>query len=202
MDVFDVVVLGSGPGSEPVWSAARGRSVAVVERALVGGACPFVACVPSKSMLRSAGAWAMAAEPEFAPFYRGPTDPALAWRHAVHRRKRAVRNGDDWDFAERLRHVGATLFRGHGRIVRPGLLDAGEVRIGYRELVLDTGSAPVLPPIAGLPSITPWTSAEALTSDQLPDSVVVVGGLSLMRTVCSSLLLILARTLISPAPSL
>ena len=176
MDVFDVVVLGSGPGSEPVWSAAGGRSVAVVERALVGGACPFVACVPSKSMLRSAGAWAMAAEPEFAPLYRGPTDPALAWRHAVHRRKRAVHNGDDWDFAERLRHVGATLFRGHGRIVRPGLLDTGEVRIGYRELVLDTGSTPVLPPIVGLSSITPWTSAEALTSDHLPDSLVVVGG--------------------------
>jgi dihydrolipoamide dehydrogenase len=109
MDVFDVVVLGSGPGSEPVWSAAGGRSVAVVERALVGGACPLVACVPSKSMLRSAGAWAMAAEPEFAPFYRGATDPALAWRHAVHRRKRAVHNGDDWAFAERLRHIGATL---------------------------------------------------------------------------------------------
>ncbi len=176
MDVFDVVVLGSGPGSEPVWSAADGRSVAVVERALVGGACPFVACVPSKSMLRSAGAWAMAAEPEFAPLYRGAADPALSWRHAVHRRKRAVHNGDDWVFTERLRHLGVHLFRGHGRIVRPGVLDVGEVRIGYRELVLDTGSTPVLPPIAGLQSITPWTSAQALTSDHLPDSVVVVGG--------------------------
>jgi pyruvate/2-oxoglutarate dehydrogenase complex dihydrolipoamide dehydrogenase (E3) component len=113
MDVFDVVVLGSGPGSEPVWSAADGRSVAVVERALVGGACPFVACVPSKSMLRSAGAWATAAEPEFAPFYRGAAEPALAWRHAVHRRKRAVHNGDDWAFAERLRRVGVHLFRDH-----------------------------------------------------------------------------------------
>jgi pyruvate/2-oxoglutarate dehydrogenase complex dihydrolipoamide dehydrogenase (E3) component len=158
MDVFDVVVLGSGPGSEPVWSAADGRSVAVVERALVGGACPFVACVPSKSMLRSAGAWAMAAEPEFAPLYRGAADPALSWRHAVHRRKRAVHNGDDWVFTERLRHLGVHLFRGHGRIVRPGVLDVGEVRI------------------AGLQSITPWTSAQALTSDHLPDSVVVVGG--------------------------
>jgi hypothetical protein len=37
MELFDVVVVGSGPGSEPVWSSADGRSVAVVGRALVHG---------------------------------------------------------------------------------------------------------------------------------------------------------------------
>lgn len=176
MEVFDVVVLGSGPGSEPVWSTAGGRSVAVVERALVGGNCPYVACVPSKSMLRSAGAWGTAADPEFAPFFLGPVDPALAYRQAVRRRDRAVHGRDDFDFAERVYRAGAKLFRGHGRIVRPGVLDAGGVQMRYRELVLDTGSVPIVPPIIGLQSITPWTSNEALSTEELPDSLVVVGG--------------------------
>jgi dihydrolipoamide dehydrogenase len=176
METFDVVVVGSGPGSEPVWSSADGRSVAVVERALVGGACPYLACVPSKSMLRSAAVWGTAADPEFAPFFLGPVDPALAFRQAVRRRDRAVRDRDDFDAAERLRRSGARLFRGDGRVVEPGVLDVGGVRIRYRDLVLVTGSVPILPPIAGLGSITPWTSEDALTTSELPESLVVVGG--------------------------
>ena len=54
-DDFDVVILGGGAGAKLIWGAVGGRSVAVVEQSRVGGACPFVACVPSKSMLRHPG---------------------------------------------------------------------------------------------------------------------------------------------------
>ncbi|MCW2718752.1 NAD(P)/FAD-dependent oxidoreductase [Pseudonocardia sp.] len=176
MEHFDVVVLGSGPGSEPVWSSADGRSVAVVERGLVGGSCPYLACVPSKSMLRSAAAWGTAADPEFAPFFLGPVDPALGYRQAVRRRDAAVHGRDDFEVAERLVRAGARLFRGDGRVVEPGVVDVGGVPIRYRDLVLNTGSVPILPPIVGLQSITPWTSEQALTTTELPESIVVVGG--------------------------
>jgi dihydrolipoamide dehydrogenase len=177
MELFDVAVIGSGPGSEPIWSSAGGRSVAVVERGLVGGACPYLACVPSKSMLRSATVWARAADPEFAPFFLGPVDPALAYRQAVRRRDLAVRGRDDFEAAERLRRSGARLFRGHGWIVRPGVLEVGgSTRIRYRDLVVATGSVPTMPPIIGLQSINPWTSEQALSTVELPRSLVVVGG--------------------------
>jgi dihydrolipoamide dehydrogenase len=176
MEDFDVVVIGSGPGSDPIWSSADGRSVAVVERALVGGYCPYLACVPSKSMLRSASVWALAADLEFMPLFRGPVDPEVAFHAAVRRRDRAVHDRDDRGSADRLRQAGVRLFRGHGSIVRPGVVDVGGVRIGYRDLVLDTGSTPTLPPIPGIQSIVPWTSEDALSADTLPGSLVVVGG--------------------------
>src|SRR5436190_4520325 len=57
-DRFDAVVIGAGPGGRGVARrlAKVGRRVAVVEDELVGGECPFWACIPSKALLRPAEA--------------------------------------------------------------------------------------------------------------------------------------------------
>jgi len=56
MDRFDLVIIGAGPAGEAAAFKARalGASVAIVDRDLFGGACPFFACMPSKSLLHSA----------------------------------------------------------------------------------------------------------------------------------------------------
>src|SRR6202453_144766 len=53
---YDLVVLGSGAGGKLIaWTAARkGQRVVVIERQYVGGACPNVACLPSKNIIHSA----------------------------------------------------------------------------------------------------------------------------------------------------
>jgi pyruvate/2-oxoglutarate dehydrogenase complex dihydrolipoamide dehydrogenase (E3) component len=53
---YDIVVLGSGEGGKYLaWTfAQQGKRVAVVERKLIGGACPNIACLPSKNVIHSA----------------------------------------------------------------------------------------------------------------------------------------------------
>ena len=53
---YDLVVLGSGAGGKLLaWTSARkGQRVAVIERKYVGGACPNIACLPSKNIIHSA----------------------------------------------------------------------------------------------------------------------------------------------------
>lgn len=176
MRSFDVVVLGGGAGAKMIWGSVPGRSVAVIEAGLVGGHCPFFACVPSKTMLRGAAIWRLASDGEFAALFTGGVSAREAYDHAVSRRDRIVKGRDDSANAAALARTGATLIRGHGRVVRPGVVSVDGQEIGYGDLVLNTGSVRVVPDIPGLGDVGVWTSEQAMSTTEYPESLVIVGG--------------------------
>ena len=81
MDAADIVIIGAGAGAKLIWGAVPDRSVTVVERELVGGYCPFYACVPSKAMLRSARVWRLGADEQFSGLFTGRSDATAAYRY-------------------------------------------------------------------------------------------------------------------------
>jgi dihydrolipoamide dehydrogenase len=169
MDHVDVVVLGGGSAGEVVATslAAEGRSVAVVEQGRVGGECPYVACMPSKSMLRSA-----AELPSDMPLRERLT----AYREAVRRRDAVAKDRDDARAARSLQESGIRLIRGRGQVSAPGVVSVDGAQLGWADLVVATGSTAVVPDIPGLGEIPTWTSEEALSSSTLPSSLLVMGG--------------------------
>ena len=178
---FDVVVLGAGSAGEWVAGAVAdaGRSVALVEKLRVGGECPYVSCIPSKAMLRSAEARALARRAADLGGASGPVQvgaDANAFAAAVRRRDDLSHRRDDSDAATRIQDRGATLIRGRGHIAGPGRIDAGGRELAYRDLVLATGSRPAVPPIDGLADVPVWTSDQALSAADYPASVVILGG--------------------------
>ena len=169
MDGVDVVVLGAGSAGEVVATslAEAGRTVALIEQLRVGGECPYVACMPSKSLLHSAGARSGG----------GPVDEGIAaYRQAVRRRDEVAEWRDDSRAAESVEASGAELVRGRGRVIGPGLVEAGGRVLRWGDLVIATGSVPVVPDIPGLDAVPTWTSDEALSSSALPSSLLVLGG--------------------------
>jgi pyruvate/2-oxoglutarate dehydrogenase complex dihydrolipoamide dehydrogenase (E3) component len=181
MDSFDVVILGAGSAGESIARtlAEHGRSVALVEAGLVGGECPYLACMPSKAMLRSASARRTAAElTALGAAAQEPDlgDAVAAYRKAVRRRDDVAEHLDDGGAARSLQEAGVTLVRGRGRVTAPGMVAVDGRELGWADLVLSTGSRPVVPPVDGLDAAPTWTSDEALTAQHRPASLLVLGG--------------------------
>src|SRR6476469_5517266 len=115
MESYDVVVLGAGSAGELIASelADAGRSVALVESLRVGGECPYVACMPSKAMLRSADLRATAGRlNDLGAVTAVPADDgAAAYQAAAARRDDISEHRDDTDAAKAATKAGITLLR-------------------------------------------------------------------------------------------
>src|SRR4051795_8522610 len=150
----DVVVLGLGPGGEYAARklAEAGLDVVGVDRALVGGECPFWGCTPSKLMVRPAD---LVAEVYRADRLAGPTTIDRDWSLVAARIREANHGWTDSQPVEPLQHAGVRIVRGHGRPAAPGGGRAG--RSGASTFVRarrgglhNTGPEPLRLPIDGL----------------------------------------------------
>lgn len=168
---FDAVVIGMGPGGEAVTTRLlqAGRSVAIVEHALIGGECGYWACIPSKVLLRpvelalqAAATPGVAVEPLDWPSVR-------AWRDEM------VRHHDDSKQVADYEKQGATMVRGTARITGPGVVEVAGRRLTAEHVVVATGSSASLPDIEGLDQCTVWTNREATNFSDVPGQVVVIG---------------------------
>ncbi|OLR89963.1 dihydrolipoyl dehydrogenase family protein [Actinokineospora bangkokensis] len=177
----DVAVVGLGPGGEALAArlAEAGLSVVGVEERLVGGECPYYACVPTKIMIRAADALA---EARRAGQLAGTVSVSPDWAPVAGRiRDEATADWDDQAAVDRLVGSGARFLRGTGKITGTGELtvtgpDGTTVVTATKGIVLNTGTAPAVPPIPGLADGPVWTNREAVQALAVPESLVVIGG--------------------------
>ncbi|WP_066363467.1 dihydrolipoyl dehydrogenase family protein [Herbidospora mongoliensis] len=177
MNEFDVIVLGMGPGGED--AAGRlveaGLSVAAVEAGLVGGECPYWGCVPSKMMIRAAH---VLGEARRVSGLAGSSAVTPDWSPVAKRvREEAADNWDDKAAADRFEKKGGHLVRGHGTVTGPREVTVGDrVLRARRGLLISTGSTPVIPDIDGLSETPYWTNRDAVSTESVPESMIVLGG--------------------------
>jgi pyruvate/2-oxoglutarate dehydrogenase complex dihydrolipoamide dehydrogenase (E3) component len=173
----DVVVLGMGPGGEEVGGrlAEAGLTVVGVEKGLVGGECPYWACVPTKMMVRAAG---LLAEARRAPGLAGAVEVRPDWAPVATRiREEATDDWDDKVAVDRFTGKGGRFVRGEGRLAGPGRVAVGDdVYSAGRAVVVATGTQPQIPPVDGLAETPYWTNREAVAVTAPPASLVVLGG--------------------------
>lgn len=169
----DLLVIGFGKGGKTLAGdlGRRGRSVVLVEESpkMYGGTCINTGCVPTKSMVHQG---------EQLP--QGSSG-ALAYAAAVAQTERLTAGLRAANLAALAPIPSVTVLAGTARFVDPGTVhvaaDAGAIAVTARQIVIGTGSKPV---VADLPGLTDCpvavTSAELLRLAARPDRLIVLGG--------------------------
>jgi pyruvate/2-oxoglutarate dehydrogenase complex dihydrolipoamide dehydrogenase (E3) component len=174
---FDVVCLGGGVAGEAIAVGLQdsGLTLAVVERELVGGECPYWGCVPSKTLLRSGETLSEADRARVLAASR--VEWTVDFPKVSKRVLWMARDLDDSRPAAAMEATGARLFRGEGKLTDLRTVTVGsEQLIARRSVVIANGSTAAIPPIPGLDTVEFWTNRQAAIPSELPASLVILGG--------------------------
>jgi pyruvate/2-oxoglutarate dehydrogenase complex dihydrolipoamide dehydrogenase (E3) component len=175
VDTHDFVIIGAGPAGEAAAYKARelGATVAVIDREWFGGSCPYIGCLPSKSLLADAARHHANAADRHWP-------AASAHRDFMINRPAGAEEPDDSSHVKALTGAGAVVYRGVGSIARRGVVavrhDGVKHELDATNIFVAVGSVSKRPPIEGLDEIPTWTNREATLTRELPKSLIVLGG--------------------------
>lgn len=171
-EVFDVAIIGMGPGGEVAADRliTAGKKVVVFESDLIGGECAYWACIPSKTILRGPELQAEGARAA------GISGITLNWQQARDYRDYMARHLDDSAQAAGYLQRGARVVRARAGITGTGCIQADGQEYLTDHIIIATGTSPIFPSFPGSDQITAWGNREVYTLAELPQSVAIVGG--------------------------
>ena len=174
------LIIGSGEaGKYLAWTLGKqGEEVLLVERSLIGGSCPNIACLPSKNVIHSAKVASLARRAAEFGIETGPMKVDMA---GVIRRKREMVDGLMQTHAGNFKASGAELLMGEARFMEPKTVQVALAGGGIRMLrgeriFVNVGSRAARPDIPGLAAAAPMTHIELLDRERLPEHLIILGG--------------------------
>lgn len=180
MAIYDVLILGGGPGGyvAAIKAAQNGLKTALIEKEVVGGICLNHGCIPTKALLKSAKMYKQFLH---AADYGISLDGKLDynWTDMLKRKDGVVKkltNG----VAGLLKKNGVEVFNGYGEVLSASKVKVNDQTLETKNLILATGASAFIPPIPGLKEAfdkkIAVTSRELLQIEKAPKSLVIIGG--------------------------
>lgn len=175
MPHFELIVIGGGPGGyvAAIRAAQLGKKVALIEREAVGGTCLNHGCIPTKTLYRTAE---VLKEAENASFYGVRAGSVALDVAATRARKEKVVETLVSGVRSLLKGNGVTLVQGEASFKDAGSLRVGDETYTADAFIVAAGSKTAALPIPGIGLGGVMDSSAALRLDEIPKSLVLIGG--------------------------
>src|SRR5690606_27779747 len=176
-DACDLAVIGAGSAgfSAAITAADQGARVVLIGSGTMGGTCVNIGCVPSKTLIRAAETLHNA---RVTARFAGITAEAklIDWSRTVQQKDALVSALRQARYSDLLSvYSGITYREGLARAVEGGVEVEG-TRIPAARIIIATGAQPAVPAIPGIETVPYLTSTTALDLQELPRSLLVIGG--------------------------
>ena len=177
---YDLIAIGSGMGgaAAALRASELGLKVAIVEKGKLGGTCVNVGCVPTKYLLKVSEEVSDVRLMSSRGLLKGKIEPNI--KMIMGRKNELIDQVIVWYQDYVFPSYDIDVISGHARIKDPHTISIDGVDVNTKNIVVATGSVPVLPRIKGLEEARKKgfavTSDEALSFDEVPDHLIIVGG--------------------------
>jgi len=176
-----IAIIGGGPGGyvAAIRAAQLGANVTLIERKHIGGTCLNKGCIPTKVLLHTKKKQEVI-NSDYKEIGISVSNVEINWKQLQKRKEKVVRKlvgGVDG----LLKNNKVTKIMGEGNFINNNQIavkvsDGTETTVDFDYAIIATGSKPVIIPLPGvnLPGVI--TSDEALSLQEIPKSLVVIGG--------------------------
>ncbi|NIR49350.1 dihydrolipoyl dehydrogenase [candidate division KSB1 bacterium] len=179
-ETYDLAVIGGGPGGyvAAIRAAQLGMKSAVIEKERVGGLCLNWGCIPSKALLRSAEVYHLIQNADDFGIKVG--DLKFDSKKII-KRSRAAADKLSRGVEYLLKKNKVTHISGTARVAKKGVIEVSkngkdDSKVNAKNIVIATGGYTRSLPGVEIDKKKVISSREALVLDNLPKSIVIIGG--------------------------
>lgn len=176
MKSYPLIVIGAGAGGlvVAIGAAKAGKKVLLVEKGPYGGDCTNFGCIPSKSLIAAAHvAHSLKTSREL-----GIECASLEFtaKEALTRTRQIIREVRSQEEPPALEKLGIDTLTGTATFIDPHVLEVNGEKIFGKQIVIATGSSPLIPSIPGLEKTSFLTSENIFDLEEIPRTLCVIGG--------------------------
>jgi len=171
---YDVVVIGAGPGGyvSAIRSAQRGAKTAVVEKKYLGGVCLNIGCIPTKTLLNTAGLYRKFKKADEFGIH---VDNAQLDLNQLKQRKNKVISLNTGGIERLFKSYHIDWIKGEATIHQPNEVTVDGKRITSKNLIIATGGRPIELPILPFDKKRIIDSSQALELTEIPKRIGIIG---------------------------
>lgn len=175
MKDYDVVVIGDGSGSSIVENAlVHGAKVALIDEPPIGGTCQNVGCIPSKMLIYPADVIAKIQDAKKLGVYAQVEK--VDFKSIMNRMRQERKESQKFQKEGIGKVSNLDYFRGECYFIDEYTLQINDEKIKGNKIFIVSGARPLIPPIKGLDDVDYLTNETLLELDELPKSLVIIGG--------------------------